>query len=276
MQAKTIIRSALPLCLMLVTLRQPFAQQPRTPTGEEVTSQIRTRTAPLGYGALKILNEIKQKPFKENVQFSNQWIQGHIDHYDKSSNQEYRAYVKEMIDGGGDVELGMRKWLSDPGNVAWWDNAIRQNVGDQGYARVVALNAGFPSGSDDYRVTFGGFRRYDVNANTMSLNGTSRTGGGGVKGTVVAQSSATRDQRFAVLTKLGDAVRQQMFNFYDAFSKGKVSADQVKTFNEALVWGGGCAITDTDSFTTVRSERYLAALNHMANTMDALGYQVAR
>jgi hypothetical protein len=60
-----------------------------------------------------------------------------------------------MIDGGGEHGLGMRNWLTDTHNVAWWDNAVRQSVGDEGYARVVALNAAFAPGSKNYLLTYG-------------------------------------------------------------------------------------------------------------------------
>jgi len=272
--------SLIVLCLLLMIPIPNFAQKrfsgtegtQQLPPGTEVIKMARARTEPLGFKALKVYDNVKSKPFEENVKFSNQWIRSHINYYDKKAAPRYRVYVKDMIDGGGDVTLGMRGWLSDPQNVAWWDSTIRKLVGDDGYARVVALNAAFPAGSEDYRIVYGGTRRFDPKTSTMSLNGTPQK----VELAIGLQTNETRDQSFERMTKLGDAVRQQIFNFYDAYAKRKVTAAQVSQFNESFIVAGGCAMANTAPNELDRTIRYLNALNHMAQTLDSLGFQVQR
>ena len=267
---------ALLFCLSLAVVPTTSAQlrQAAPPSGAEVVKMARAEAKPIGYEALAIYSKLRGAPFQQNVQFSNRWIQSHISYYDKTQDAGYRAYVKDMIDGGGDVQLGMRSWLSDPKNVAWWDNAIRQSVGDEGYARVVALNAAFAPGSNDYRLTYGGTRLFDPAKAVMTLNGTSRPGLSAPRMVLKHDSSANRDAMFAQMVKLGDRVRQQMFNFYDAYSKKRVSAEQVMAFNEAYMWAGGCALAATDANELNRVRRYVHALNYMANALGELGFKV--
>lgn len=264
-------------CLTVIAAQTTSAQvrAPQTaPSGDEVVKMARAQAKPIGYEALAIYSKLRVAPFQQNVQFSNRWIQSHITHYDKSRDTAYRAYVKDMIDGGGDVQLGMRSWLSDPRNVAWWDNAVRQSVGDEGYARVVALNAAFAPGSNDYRLTYGGTRLYDSDKAVMTLNGTARPALGPDRIVLKHDPGANKDEMFARMVKLGDGVRQQMFSFYDAYGKKKVNAEQVRAFNEAYMLAGGCALAATDANEVNRLKRYVHALNYMANTLSGLGFKV--
>jgi hypothetical protein len=249
-------------------------RQAASPSGAEVVKMVRAQAKPIGYEALAIYSRLRGAPFEQNVKFSNRWIESHITHYDKTKDAGYRAYVKDMIDGGGDVQLGMRSWLSDPKNVAWWDNAIRQSAGDEGYARVVALNAAFAPGSNDYRLTYGGTRLFDPNKGMMTLNGTSHPGLSAPRMMLKYNPGANSDEMFAQMVKLGDRVRQQMFNFYDAYSKKRVSAEQVRAFNEGYMWAGGCALAATNANEADRVRRYVHALNYMANTLGELGFKV--
>ena len=216
---KTSFVTLLLVCLPLIVVSRSYAQRTQQPSGAEVVKMARARNQPLGFAALKVYEGTKNKPFEENVKFSNQWIRSHIDYYDKRAKPEYRAYVKDMIDGGGDVTLGMRGWLSDPKNVSWWDNTIRGLVGEDGYARVVALNAAFPAGSEEYRIVYGGSRRFDPETNTMTLNGNPQK----VSEAITVQPNETHEQLFERMTKLGDAVRRQVFNFYGALQGGRVT-----------------------------------------------------
>src|SRR4051812_3912810 len=102
------------LCMLSAIVTPTYAAQ--RPTGAEVIKIAQAKPEPLGFAALRNYENIKTKPFEENVKFSNRWIKSHIDYYDKKASPEYRAYVKDMIDGGGDVSFGMRRWLSDPQN----------------------------------------------------------------------------------------------------------------------------------------------------------------
>jgi hypothetical protein len=270
MYSKTISRMALvSLCLPTWTVFAALAE--KRPSGAEVIQIAQARSNPLGYGALKVYEKIKARPFKENVQFSNQWIKGHIDYYDHKASPAYRDYVKDMIDGGGDVSLGMRGWLSDPKNVAWWDNTIRKLVNDDGYNRVVALNGAFAPGSDDYRIVYGGSRKFNAATSTLSINGTPRK-----TSAVAAGANESHDELFGRMVKRGDEVRRQMFDFYAAYAKGKVSAEQVKKFNESVIVAGGCALSATDAKETARSTRYLNAVNFMGTRMDSLGFPLKK
>ena len=255
------------LCMLSVIVTPTRAAQ--RPSGAEVIKIAQAKSQPLGFAALRNYENLRTKPFEENIKFSNRWIKSHIDYYDKKASAEYRAYTKDMIDGGGDVSLGMRRWLTDPQNVAWWDNTIRKLVGDEGYARVVALNAAFPPGSENYRLTYGGTRRFDPKTNNMSLNGTSRK----INGTV---TTATGDQLFDRMVTRGDGVRQQMLSFYAAYAKGKVSAAQVKKFNEGVIIAGGCALSATEAKEADRSIRYMNAVNFMGAQLDSLGFPSKR
>src|SRR4051794_28497511 len=92
---------------MLSVIVTPTSAAQR-PSGAEVIKIAQAKSEPLGFAALRNYENIKTKPFEENIKFSNRWIKGHIDFYDKKASAEYRAYTKDMIDGGGDVSLGMR------------------------------------------------------------------------------------------------------------------------------------------------------------------------
>jgi len=267
---KTSFATLLLVCLPLIAVSRSFAQRTQQPSGAEVVKMARARTEPLGFNALKVYEEIKSNPFEENVKVSNQWIRGHIDYYDGKATPQYRAYVKDMIDGGGDVTLGMRGWLSDPKNVSWWDSTIRGLVGEDGYARVVALNAAFPAGSEEYRLVYGGSRRFDSKTNTMSLNGTPQK----VSAAISIRPNETHEALFERMTRLGDAVRQQVFSFYAAYAKGKTTPAQVGKFNESFIRAGGCAMSNTEARELARSIRYINALNQMTQTLNSLGFRV--
>ncbi|MDT4895658.1 MAG: hypothetical protein QOH25_735 [Acidobacteriota bacterium] len=266
---KIVFSFVLLFCLTLIVAPTTSAQ---SPSGDQVVKTVRAQAKPIGYEALAIYMKLRSAPFQQNVQFSNRWIQSHISYYDKSRDAGYRAYVKDMIDGGGDVQLGMRSWLSDPKNVAWWDNAIRQSASDEGYARVVALNAAFAPGSNDYRLTYGGTRLYDSGKNMMSLNGTTRPGLSSDRMTLKYDPRASNDEMFGRMIKFGDTVRQKMFNFYQAYADKKVTPEQVRAFNEAYILAGGCALAGTNALEANRVQRYVHALNFMSQELTRLGF----
>lgn len=141
---------------------------------------------------------------------------------------------------------------------------------------MIALNAAFPPGTEAFLLTYGGDRRYDSETNTLMFNGT--------KYQVVSRKAMTRtfdpalslDQKFDVEVKFSDAIRQQMYRFYEAFYAGKISQQQVRRFNEAYVMAGGCALSATAPKSNLRADRYLYSMNLMANAMNKLGFSVQR
>lgn len=232
------------------------------------------RTTPLGGDAVAIFARIKNNDFQKNIDFSNQWIKDQLSAIDKS-NKSSKTYVAEMVEGNREKGiLGMRFWLTDEKNLATWDKTIQRNAGDEGYARVVALNAAFRPGSDEYHWVYGGVRTYDPKKNVMSLNKSERLGVPQKEVLVTFKEGATGEQRMDTLVKFGDAIRKQMFKFYEDFSNGKVTQEQVTRFNEAYIRAGGCAMAATQPETSPLATRYLNSLNLMATTLNKMGYKV--
>ena len=146
---------------------------PRLPAGSDIVQQVRALPYALGFDAPTHFAARRGETFAANRDFSNLWITDQVAFYDASIDPSYRAALQELMDGGGEEgHLGMRNWLNDPDNLAFWDNAIVNNVGELGYARLISLNAAFGIGHDDFRLTYGGIRRYDAGTNVLTLNGT--------------------------------------------------------------------------------------------------------
>jgi hypothetical protein len=233
---------------------------------------------PIGYQALAIYNERKTNSFADNIQFSNQWIVAQIKVYDESKDASYKEYNQEMIDGGGpEKALGVRNWLGDKENVAYWDNAVKNAIGEDGYAKLIALNAAFaPSDKSNYRLIYGGIRAFDAKTNTFSING-SKVFDSQKKLNTYVTLSPKRDGKdyFNTLMKLAHPVRDAVFQFYSDFQAGKVSADKVRAFNKAYLVVGGCAMASTDVMHNgLKANRYLVGLRYFADALTELGYAV--
>jgi hypothetical protein len=249
-----------------------LAQQ--MPSGAALIKQAEEHPQPLGYKAAEIYQRLIAQDFAKNVEVSNGWIRAHLKFFDERAAPAYKAAVVSMLEGGGDHGLGMRHWLTDQKNAAWWDRAVKQVVGDDGYARIVALNEAFPAGSEDYVLTYGYDRKYDAAADAMELNGAHFDGLMKQSPKFTFAPGAKVDQTFEQLVKHGDDVRKQMYKFYEAYAAGKVTPAQVKTFNVAYVKAGGCALAATEEQEAIRAARYLNALNLMAKTLTELGFKV--
>jgi hypothetical protein len=240
--------------------------------GQTLLAQAKAETRPLGVDGYAIFQILQHQSFENNVSFSNAWIKAQLEYFDQTKDAEYKTALAPMINGGADHGLGMRNWLTDPKNVGWWDGAVRDAAGDEGYARVVALNAAFAPGSGLYLLTYGYDRRYDAGQNLMKLNDASFEG-------VMNQAEVSKfapdtptKGTFSQLVKFGDPVRRQMFDFYRAYLDGKVTPAQVAVFNEAYIKSGGCALAATEEEEDARAQRYLNALNVMKITLGSLGY----
>lgn len=261
-------------CWLLPQLSLSVSAQEFRP-GQDVVKAFQPRTTPLGNNAAAVFARIKGNGFQKNIDVSNQWIKAQLAAIDRS-NRTYKAYVAEMVEGDREKGiLGMRSWLTDEKNLATWDKTVQRNAGDDGYARVVALNAAFPPGSDEYHWVYGGVRTYNPQTNMMTLNRSERAGVPREKVLVTFKEGATGEQRMDTLVKFGDAIRQQMFKFYQDYSDGKITQDQVTKFNEGYIWAGGCAMAATQPESAPLAFRYLNALNLMAVTLNDLGYKVA-
>jgi hypothetical protein len=256
------ISSAMLLGCLALSSAPVHAQIAKPPSGDTLIGQAMARVLPLGFGASTIYETLRAQKFENNVEFSNAWIKAQLAAFDAAS-PEFKAAVAPMIEGGGDHGLGMRNWLTDQANVAWWDNTVKAAVGEDGYARVVALNAAFPPGSQDYLLTYGYERKYDAGKNIMALNDLE------APGMMKSVSAFT----FVELVKFGDPVRRRMFAFYDAFAAGNVTRSQVEAFNAAYVKAGGCAMAATEENQPVRAARYLNALILMSSTLNDLGFK---
>lgn len=243
------------------------------PSAEEVVKTLKDRKTPVGVEAAEVFEQLQKNSFEKNVEFSNQWIKDQLAAIDKT-DKDYQEYVAEMVDGPGDGALPMRRWLTDEKNVGTWDKNIQKLVGDDGYARVVAMNGAFKPGSEEFRLVYGGSRRYEPAKKAMMLNDSERAGERPEKMLVSFKSDATMDEKMATLIKFGDGVRKQMLKFYDDFKKGDVTEEQVTTFNEAYAWTGGCALGATNTLTDSLANRYLVGLHNMAETLGELGYKV--
>jgi len=251
----------------------PWHASGQTVTGAMLIQEAESRPAPLGQKASAIYKQLQRQSFKKNVSTSNSWIRSQVAFFDKKADAATKDALEHMTNGGGEHGLGMRQWLIDPKNVAWWDNMVRKSVGDDGYARVVALNSAFAPGSKDYILTYGHTRKYDPAKDTMSLDDVSAPGVMKSAARFNFTPNVKQGETFEQLVKFGDPVRKQMFRFYDDFAAGKVTAAQVKTFNAAYVMAGGCAMAATEEEQMPRALRYLNALNLMAKTMEELGYK---
>jgi len=258
---------------LLVAIGTPATGQ-ELPSGKEVVTSARALKSPLGVEAPRIFNEIKDRTFTRNVRFSNEWILNQVIAYEKVGATYKKSVAEMMEDGGIEGGLGMRSWLIDPDNEAFWNPTIRRLVGEKGYARVIALNGAFPPGSDDFQLTYGGVRRYDSKTNSLELNGVKFQDLDRKALLVVFPPKSPLDKKFEILVKYGDAIREQMFRFYEAFLAGKISEKQVSTFNEAYTLAGGCAVAATAPKSEIKAERYLYALNLMAKTLGDLGFKV--
>jgi hypothetical protein len=261
------------LAALLVGMLPATAIAQQAPSGQALIRQAETRAEPLGYKAAQIFKRLKAQNFEKNIEVSNAWIRAQVKFFDEKATPAYRAAVVSMLEGGGDHGLGMRYWLTDQANVAWWDSNVRKAVGDEGYARVVALNEAFPAGSNEYALTYGYERKYDAATDTMDLNGFHSQGL--MKGNPRFKFSPgiNVDQAFDELVKHGDVVRKQMYSFYDAYAAKKVKPAQVKAFNAAYVKAGGCAVAATSGKEEARAARYLNALNVMASALTELGFK---
>lgn len=242
-------------------------------TGETLLAQAESRSSPLGFQAATIFKTIEQQSFESNVSFSNAWIKAQLKRYD-SAPDFYKKALAPMVEGGGEHGIGMRNWLTDKENVAWWDKTVMKAVGEDGYARVVALNSGFAPGSKDYLLTYGFERKFDNKSGVMSLNGATLDNTSKDKPLFSLKGDMNPKDQFVELVKFGDPVRKQMFAFYDAFNDGNVSRGQVEAFNAAYVKSGGCAMAATDVVERDRMARYLNALNYMGKTLADLGFKV--
>ena len=65
-----------------------------------------------------------------------------------------------------------------------------------------------------------------------------------------------------------------MFKFYQDFSEGQITQEQLTKFNQAYIWAGGCALGPTQPESSQLAFRYLNAQNLMAVTLNELGYKV--
>jgi hypothetical protein len=259
-------------CLLFGIGGCPMASVCPTMTGQSVIDSARGLGTPIGFGARALYAEYQKNSFETNVLMSNAWIQGQVDFYEKADSC-YMMYLDEMMNGGG-VEggLGMRQWLSDPENVQFWDNFIQKNIGDDGYARLIALNGAFGPGSDSFEWTYGGIRRYSADSQMLMLDGAAVAMD---KEIGAFEEGLSSEAKFAFLVLFGHNVRMAMYDFYDAFAAGQVTAAEVADFNEAYIVAGGCAITSTDSTQLpLRESRYLAGLNYVGVKLTELGYTV--
>jgi hypothetical protein len=262
------------LTLIFLAALLPGVAFGQVPTGAKLVQEAEARKAPLGQKAPEIYNKLVKQDFKKNVDTSNSWIRSQVEYFDKKADTSTKAALAHMTNGGGEHGLGMRQWLTDPQNVAWWDNTVRKTVGDEGYARIVALNAAFPPGSRDYILTYGYDRKYDPASDVMALNEATTPGIMKSGARFNFPAGVKTEDTFVQLVKFGDPVRKQMFRFYQDYAAGKVTPDQVRKFNSAYVKAGGCAMAATEEQQMPRALRYLNALNLMAMTMDDLGYKV--
>ncbi|MEZ4888466.1 MAG: hypothetical protein R3E32_27310 [Chitinophagales bacterium] len=232
---------------------------------------------PIGIEALDFYAKIKGNSFEKNVQFSNNWIESHVVYYEKTRDRKYKEYMKESIEGGGPEKgLGMRGWISDKKNVARWDKDVAATIGEDGYARLIALNAAFKPGSDShFKMIYGGERLYDQKNDQFLMNSRAMKDAKLQKDYVQFNSrKPSYDDMFKTLLVFADKIRTQTFNFYADFRAGKVSEEQVATFNKAYVVVGGCAMASTDVMNDIKGLRYLKGLNYMAATLTELGYPV--
>jgi hypothetical protein len=248
-------------------------QEDKFPPGEMLLAQAAAIQRPLGVDAYSTFLTLKNQSFENNVSFSNAWIEGQLEFFDKTPEEIYKLALAPMINGGGEHGLGMRNWLTDSKNVAWWDNTVRDNVGEEGYARIVALNAAFYPGSREYLLTYGYDREYDLATNTMRLDGLPIEGALSAPNAFKFAPGTPPNNSFPQLLKYGDPVRKQMFSFYKAYLEHRVTPTMVQKFNDAYVKAGGCAMAASDVDTPNRSTRYLNALNFMSNTLSDLGFK---
>lgn len=268
-------------CSFIMILLAGFyvSAQPIDISAVELLTTAITLEKPIGVEAVDIFERIKSDSFENNVEFSNSWINQQTAFYDAAS-EEYRNSVEEMIQGGGDEGgLGLGHWLTDPNNAAVWDEAVKSNIGEEGYARVVALNAAFSPQNDNnelFYLTYGGERRFEEATNTLRLQGTNVVTLDLIDLRLVTSNDASLTQIWDEQVKFGDAVRVQMFEFYKAFNEGTITPDQVATFNAAYLAAGGCALAATDVSTELKAERYSNALNLMAKTLGELGFSVTQ
>ena len=251
---------------------------PQKPTATEVLTWANSLPIPLGAEAFSvgIFDRLVEDSFENNIGFSNQWITDQIDFYDNQADDAYREYTTEIMEGSGDGGLGMRFWLTDEDNLAFWDNAVRRNAGERGYARIVALNAAFTPGSDAFRANYGGSRSYDPETNTILFNDQEFPGVSSEEAIFELDiPSDPSEEELAELFKqtirLGEPVRQQIFRLYEAFLQGEVTQEQISLFNETYVLTGGCAIAATDVQTEALVHRYLQSLNLMSQTLLEIG-----
>lgn len=240
--------------------------------GSVLISKSESYERPLGVEAFTIYQVLKNQKFENNIAFSNAWIQGQLKAFDQSTDNTYKSALEPMVEGGHGHGIGMRNWLTDKKNVAWWDKMVRDNSSDEGYARVVALNAAFYPGSKQYLLTYGFNREFDPSSKVMMLNDTKFTNDN--KALFEFRPDSDKNNFFPQLVKFGDPVRQQMFSFYEAYSEGKVSPSDVSLFNKTYVKIGGCAMAATDVEEGPRAARYLNALNVMSITLDKLGFKI--
>ena len=229
---------------------------------------------PFGVDMALVYDEIVQREFQTNVEYSNKWIRGQLSAY-RRATKSYKRRLREMVNGGGpEGGFGMRTWLTDPGNVRFWDNAVRSAVGDQGYARVVAINQAFGFGSREYLLIYGDHRRYNQRTQILSLNKVRFRPLRSNQVLLRYPGTTDMDLQFAYQAKFGDPIRAQMLRFYNDFIAGKVSRSKVATFNGAYALAGGCAMAQTGPKTRAKAQRYWAAHNIMARALSRLGYPI--
>lgn len=259
MKNPTACTKQLPTCIVLALLL--------TSTG----AALAVETEPLGFRALETFDRISEKSFQGNVELSNKWILDQLAVY-KRASADYKERVKEMIQGSGDGGLGMGRWLTDPENVKYWDEAVRRHIGEEGYARIVALNTAFPPGSKDFQSTYGGVRRFESKDHTMRLNELKTPAVPLASAPFALRRGSSTNEAFEQLTRFGDDTRRRMFKLYDAFSKGDVDQEKVVAFNRSYKFAGGCALANTDVVKEAIAQRYLNALNLMAVTLKKIGF----
>ncbi|PHN03965.1 hypothetical protein [Flavilitoribacter nigricans] len=254
-----------------------------TPTlatsSSEILSLAESVKEPIGIKALDIYEERKAQSFDDNVRYSNNWIQSQIDFYDSVSgeNKGYSEYIEEMIEGGGpEKSLGMRGWLNDPDNVAFWDNAVQQSIGDDGYAMLISLNGAFqPEVSSQFRLIYGGTRLFHDQEDRLSINGsffenielTNKFG--------EFPDNPSNEDFFRVINGLSHKIRLQVFQLYTDYRNGNLSEETIRRFNRAYAVVGGCATANTDAADNLpKAQRYLSGLNFFAQELTEMGYTI--
>lgn len=240
----------------------PALSQDMTGETERFATALRK---PIGANAPQYFEQLREKPFEEVVRINNEYILAQVSAF-RTGSREYKRQLAELMHGSSlEQGLGWSNYLTEPSNlgVGGWDEKVREAVGEEGYARLVAFVQSFAVGSDEWRYTFGGERRLDLETGGLRLN----------NALVEAPELRVRPQRFAEQIEFSDKIRQRMFAFYEEFARRRIPQEQVVAFNRALVTVGGCVLAATDNPThTLAFQRYNVALNLMDQALEELGF----